>query len=185
MNSRAVFAAALFCLASCASRGAKTAPRAYLDNASPFVLLPPDGVEKHMDMAQRISASWGDKEYFFLAWVKSDDQGLDISFFSDLGAGMGELSYRSGSVTFSPSGSFAPEYIVADFQLCFYDAALLSTALSRCALSLETRAESGGAETRRIMNGKKIIVEIKKTPSSVKLVNHIRGYAYTLEGDFR
>ena len=102
---------------------------------------------------------------------------------NELGANMGELSYREGTVSFSSPmfpAIFRPEYIVADFQLCFYNALALQEALEESGLSFEyTETE------RRVYNKGTVIIEINKESGVVKFVNHLRGYAYTLEGDFR
>lgn len=133
-------------------------------------------------MAQYISASWQGKNYFFNAWVTADETEMEITFLNELGANMGELSYRDGFASFSSPvfpQSLKPEYIIADFQLCFYSAAALRHALEDCGLLLE---DTGSG--RRILQGKTVIVEIEKDRNAVRLVNHLRGYAYTLEGNF-
>jgi hypothetical protein len=141
-----------------------------------------------MDMVQRISSSYQGRDFQFGIWVKAGETGMDMALFSDFGAGMGELSYRDAAVAFSSPAfpkSLKPEYIVADFQLCFYSAALVGKALEDCGLNLEVETGEQGAETRRVFQGKELIVEIEKTTSLIRFVNHLRGYAYTLEGDFR
>ncbi|MCL1812426.1 MAG: DUF3261 domain-containing protein [Treponema sp.] len=139
-----------------------------------------------MDMAQFLSAEFRGQNYFLNSWVKANENAIEMIFFNELGASIGELSYRNGTVSFSstifPSSvikSFKPEYVIADFQLCFYDPVLLGISLKDCGLVLETKDHS-----RRILDGNKVIVEIKKTENTVELVNHLRKYAYTLEGDF-
>ena len=172
------------CFNSCASRAGRgeDPPYAYLTDTSRFILLPAGDIEKSMDMAQRVSASYRNRDFLFIAWVKADSTGIEMTLLNDLGAGMGDLSYRDGAVSFfSPMfpQSLRPEYIVADFQLCFYNPLLLSRALKDCGLTLEN---SGAA--RRVLKGKDLIIEIEKTAGVVRLTNHLRGYAYTLEGDF-
>ena len=135
-----------------------------------------------MDMVQHISASYGGQGFHLNAWVQADESGMDMTLLNELGANMGELSYRGGTVSFSSSvfsGYLRPEYIVADFQLCFYNAPVLRRALEDCNLSFEY-TETG----RRVLSKGTVIIEIKKSPGSVRLVNHLRGYAYTLEGNF-
>jgi len=95
---------------------------------------------------------------------------------------MGELSYREGAVSFSSPvfpGSVMGEYIIADFQLCFYNPVALREALEAAGLSM-TETETG----RRVLQGQTLIAEIEKGRSSVRFINHLRGYSYTLEGDF-
>jgi hypothetical protein len=138
-------------------------------------------------MAQQISAVYKDQDYILNAWVKADETGTAMTFFNSLGAGMGELSYREGALSFSspvfPS-SLKPEYIIADFQLCFYGYDALSRALKASGLALEAEKDGTDSETRRISSRKNVIIEIEKTKTAVRYVNHLRGYAYTLEGEF-
>ena len=176
----------VICILSCASVARKDILYVSLTDSSKFVLLPPGGIEQPLDMAQFLSAKFRGQNYFFNAWVKANENAIEMILFNELGASMGELSYRNGAVHFSstifPSSvikSFKPEYVIADFQLCFYDPVLLSKSLKSSGLVLETKDGS-----RRILNGKEVIIEIKKTRNTVELVNHIHGYTYTLEGDF-
>ena len=169
-------------LNSCSSLSADKRPYAYLSDRSKFFLLTPAAIEKPMDMAQHISAVYNGQSFYFSSWVLADENGLDMSLFNELGAAMGDLSYKDGVVSLSSAvfpQSLKPEYIVADFQLCFYDPDLLSRALKDCGLVLETQNNH-----RRVYKGKSLIMEIEKTSGAVKLVNRLRGYSYTLEGEF-
>jgi len=169
-------------LSSCSSLSVDKRPYAYLADNSKFILLPPAAIENPLDMAQRISALYNGQRFFFGAWVLADENGIDMSLFNELGAAMGELSYKEGVVSLSSAvfpQSVKPEYIVADFQLCFYDPGLLGKALKDCGLVLETQNN-----LRRIFEGKNLIIEIEKTSGAVKLVNRLRCYSYTLEGEF-
>jgi hypothetical protein len=158
-------------------------PYAYLYGSAKYMLLPPENIESSIDTAQQISASYGGQDYFFNAWVKADVEGIEVTLLNELGANIGEFSYRNGAASFSSPmfpKSLKPEYIVADFQLCFYNEVSLRQALEDCGLSLES-AETG----RRILQGKTVIIEIEKSAGLVKLTNHLRGYAYSLEGEFK
>ena len=184
MNCKKTALLFIICLCSCASKAAIRENRlfAYLTDTSKYFLLPPESIEQSMDMIQRIAASYGSREFLLNAWVKADKTGMDITLLNELGATIGELSYRDGAVSFSSPvfpKSLKPEYIVADFQLCFYDILLLKQALEDSGLSFEYTETN-----RRIIQGKTVIIEIEKKSNSVRLVNHLRGYAYTLEGEF-
>jgi hypothetical protein len=185
------FIAVLICASSCAGlkgaggeerSAAESRPFVFLTDTSKFILLPPEAIEKPMDSHQLVTAFFQGREFMFNAWVKADETGLDMFIFNELGASGGELSYRNGAVSFSSPlfpQSIKPEYIVADFQLCFYDAVLLGRALETCGLTLEIKGTG-----RRILKGKTVIIEIEKAMNEVRLVNHLRGYIYTLEGEF-
>ena len=170
------------CFSSCASTAGENRLYANLTDNSKYILLPPEGIEQALDTAQYVSVSYNDQEYFFNAWVKADETGINMTLFNEFGAGMGDLSYRYGFINFTSPvfpTTVKPEYIVADFQLCFYDPILLKGALKKCGLSFETIGAN-----RRVLKGKDLIIEIEKTGSIVKLKNNLRGYAYTLEGGF-
>ena len=172
------------CCCSCASKTStgKSPLNVYLSGSSPYKLLPPENIENPLDMAQHISASWQGKNYFLNAWIKADKAGMEMTLLNELGAQMGELSYHNGLASFSSPvfpAILKPEYIVADFQLCFYNTSALRQALENCGLVLE-----GTENSRRILEGKTVIIEIEKSPNAVRLINHLRGYTYTLEGNF-
>ena len=172
----------LMCLCSCASRSAEKRLFAYLTDRAMFVLLPTAAIEKPMDMAQYISASFMGQNHYFNAWVRADETAMDMTLFNDLGGAMGDLSYTDGAVNLTSRvlpGSLQAEYIIADFQLCFYDPVPLRRALEDAGLSLNLKDNF-----RRIFDGETLIIEVEKTPEKVSLVNYLRGYAYTLEGDF-
>ena len=188
------FSVCFTCILSCASssrqRQANVAGEdqlyIYLTDNSKFILLHPRGIERAMDMVQYISAEFGGQFYFLNAWVKADENAIEMTLFNEMGASIGDLSYRDGAVHFSSTvfprslmQSFKPEYILADFQLCFYDPFLLGKSLKDSGLVLEIQDGS-----RRILSGNKVIIEIMKMGDTVRLENHLRGYAYTLEGDF-
>jgi len=172
----------VFILCSCSSLAVDKRPYAYLADRSKYILLPSAAIEKPVDMAQHISALYNGQRSYFSAWVLADENRIDMSLFNELGASMGELSYKEGVVSLSSAvfpQSVKPEYIVADFQLCFYDPDLVRMALKDCGLVLDVDNNQ-----RRIFEGKNLIIEIEKSSGEVKLVNHLRGYSYTLEGEF-
>jgi len=183
-NAKKVIILLILCCCSCTSKTTVKENRlnVYLTGSSLYRLLPPENIENSLDMAQHISASWQGRDFFLNAWVKADETGMEMTLLNELGASMGELSYRDGIASFSspifPS-SLKPEYIIADFQFCFYNALALRKALEDCGLLFEYTGNS-----RRIYQGKTLIVEIEKNQNAVKLINHLRGYTYTLEGSF-
>jgi len=187
VNLLLFFPVCFTCILSCKSVAREDRLSINLTDNSKFILLPPGGIEQAMDMAQYISAEFRGQHYFFNAWIKADENAIEMSLFNELGSGMGELSYRDGAAHFSSTvipksviQSIKPEYILADFQLCFYDPLLLGKSLEDSGLVLEIQDGS-----RRILSGNEVIIQITKTENTVRLENHVRGYAYTLEGDFQ
>jgi hypothetical protein len=158
----------------------------YVTNRAKFSLLSPAHLETPLDMPQQITGTYGNQEFVMQAWVSADEYGVTMSLFNGFGASLGELSFTETGISLV-SGVFPasakPEYIIADFQFCFYRADALSHALKSCGLTLETR-RNGQTEIRTIRERKEKIVEIEKTSEMIRYTNHLRKYAYTLEGVF-
>ena len=174
------------CVLSCASVPKKEILFVNLTDSSKFVLLPTVGIEQTIDMVQFFSTEFRGQNYFCNVWVIANESVIEMYFFNEMGASIGELSYRNGAANFSSTvipksvvKYIKPENVIADFQLCFYEPILLGKSLKDSGLVLEN---SDGY--RRILSGNEVIIDIKKTEGTVELVNILRGYAYTLEGDF-
>jgi hypothetical protein len=194
VSKRNLLGSALFllCLVSCATKP-KPSPFSpvYLTDKAIYTLLPPSDIAVPLDNHQRITGAYGKQEFSIDAWVMADDREITMAFFNSMGTGLGELSFNEGGIAFSSAVfpvSFKPEYIIADFQLCFYRSDAVSRALENCGLNfrVEQRIDDGGeaVETRVVSEGKKNIIEIEKRKTSARFTSHIRGYGYTLEGDF-
>jgi hypothetical protein len=158
----------------------------YLTDRARYTLLPPEEIEAPLDMAQHITGTYGGREFILDAWTGADERGLTMAFFNTLGAGMGELSFDGRGLSFSSAllpASLKAEYILADFQLCFYRTGALGAALKQGGLDLRVeRAAGGRPEVRTIYEGDRPVIRIEKGPASVVYTNFFRGYAYTLEG---
>ena len=177
-----LFTGAVFCVCSCATAAVKDdRPFVWLTDTSKFILLSPQNIEKPLDGYQFMSASFAGQSYYMNSWVKADETGMDIILLNEMGANLGELIWRDGKISFSSTvfpASMPPEYIIADFQFCFYNSAALNQALKNSGLVLvETEM------ARNIFMKNTLIIEITKGQNSITLNNHLRGYAYTLEGD--
>jgi hypothetical protein len=167
----------------------KTAKNKYgpvsVTSTASFVLLAPEYIEKNLDTLQRISGAYGKNQFAVNAWVKADKTEIVMELLNDMGNSLGTLSYTGGDLHFT--SSFFPrnlkaEYAVADFQFCFYQADALRAALGKLILKIE--GGPSGTEKRLIYEEDTCIIEIEKNPGLVRYVNHLRGYAYTIQGDF-
>jgi hypothetical protein len=184
-------ALAVFSLAACKTeaRVSQYAPVS-VTNRARYFLLPPSAVEKPIDMPQQIIGRYGEQEFIMDCWVQANERGITIALFNSFGTEAGYLAFTDGAVSFfSPvfPSSLKAEYIVADFQFCFYRVDLLSQSLKDSGLRLVVEIHDGieeNREVRTIFAGKKPIVEIVKTESAVSLKNFLRDYSYTLRGIF-
>ena len=184
----------LVCFCACVS-GTKAeepaTPYVWLTNKSRHILLPTESIERPMDDTLLVSASYQGKDYFFYAWVKADSEEVNMTITNEQGENMGELSYRNGSVSFSPPAfflPFKPEYIIADFQFCFYRLGRLYSSLKYSGFLFNefgtNRFEDPYTWTVRSIlswdQKTKIITIEKKRRNVLEVVNHVRGYTYTL-----
>jgi hypothetical protein len=192
-SKRNLLGSALFllCLVSCATKP-KTSPYlpVYLTDRAMYTLLLPSDIAVPLDNHQRITGAYEKQEFSIDAWVMANDQEITMAFFNSMGTGLGEIFFNEGGIAFSSAvfpSTLKPEYIIADFQLCFYRSDTVSRALENCGLRFlaEQRIDDGEAvESRVVSDGKKNIIEIEKRKKSVRFTNHVRGYRYTLEGNF-
>jgi len=185
LNGKKILILFFFCLCSCASNTViENASFVWLTNSSKYFLLPTQYIEKPMDSHQFISAFFDGRNFQTNVWVKADETGVDMVFINEMGSTMGNLSFCGKTIFFSSSvfpKTLRPEYIIADFQLCFYNASAVRQEIESSGLVFEETLTG-----RRILDGSGVIViiEIIKTHNTVSLINHLRGYTYTLEGYF-
>jgi hypothetical protein len=167
-------------------------PPVAITSRARYFLLPPSAIEEPLDMPQQVTGRYGEQEFIIDCWVQANEQGITIALFNSFGTEAGYLAFTDGAVSFF-SSVFPPnlraEYIVADFQFCFYRVDLLSQALKDSGLTLVVEIRDGieekeSQEVRTIFAGKKPVVEIVKTESAVSLKNFLRDYSYTLQGMF-
>lgn len=175
-----------FFAASCATtRQSKTqgVRPVYITNSKKIALLPPSDCAFAVDGAQRLTGTFGGTTFALLSYTQIDKDGISLILMNDFGTDMGTLSYDAAGVTFS--SAFFPknlpgEYIIADIQNAFYDAAALQSAYSASKLIFEAQTADNG-EHRTIRDGTKLIEEIFITADGVTIKNYLRGYEYSLE----
>ncbi|MDR2631957.1 MAG: DUF3261 domain-containing protein [Spirochaetaceae bacterium] len=176
-----------FLLISCVTKPSESPyPPVYLTRRAWYTLLPPNEIEAPLDLGQHITGTYGEEEFVLEAWTEADENRVTMAFFNSLGVSMGDLSFDGGGLFFS--SAFLPpqvtaEYILADFQLCFYRPEALEKALNRAGLTFKVeKAVDTAWEVRSLFEGKTLIIKIEKGSSSVVYTNYFRRYAYTLEG---
>ncbi|MDR2211832.1 MAG: DUF3261 domain-containing protein [Spirochaetaceae bacterium] len=156
----------------------------YLGTEGEFSLLSPEHIEKNIDMFQRINGSYGDRYFDLNAWVRADKTGIVMEILNDLGSSLGELVFTGGELRFGSAyfpQNLPAQYAVADFQLCFYRIPALRSAMGKLRLETETGAS---VERRLVYDGEELIIKIEKDPASVRYTNYLRGYSYTILGNF-
>jgi hypothetical protein len=183
---RASFLSLILCvlLVAC-SRVVATRPTPiYLGNQAAFELLPPSDRASDLNQTQRIVGKASGREFALNALVEVNAKRIWIAFLSDFGNEIGEVLYERGAIEarFSaPSAEIKPEYLIADFQLCFYDVEALENSLEKIGLTL--RVTNGENERREILNGDRLLIVINKMPRNVVYRNLLRNYQYEITWD--
>jgi len=136
-----------------------------------------------VDGAQRIEATHNGETSLFEAWVIANDTILSVTLFGSMGATIGEVSYTSDSLFFSSrlmdTEKIKPQYIIADFQLCFYETEKVREVIE--ASNLEFEETTQGDESQRVISsGGKKIITIERNKQGIHLTNHLRGYEYRI-----
>ncbi len=162
-----------------------------MTNSVKYSLLHPSDIEKPIDMPQHVSGLYGQQEFSLDAWVIADNMQINMSLFNNFGNSMGDICFNEKELSFSSSffpSTFKPEYVIADFQFCFYRIEALENVFKEHGLTLIAKSikdEFGKqSELREIYDKKKCIIKIEKTADSVKYTNYLRGYYYRLQGEF-
>ncbi|MDR1759515.1 MAG: DUF3261 domain-containing protein [Fibrobacter sp.] len=160
----------------------------YLTDEHFFSLLPPSEIETPFEGAQHLQGKYGDSEFEMEAWIKASDSLISIHVFNALGGTFAEIFYTEDSLTFSSrildTEKQRPEYVIADFQLCYYRAGALKKNLETAGFIFEVHRE-GNTETRLLKSGEKTVITIRKTPGELYYKNLWRGYEYRILSEVR
>jgi len=162
-----------------------TAPVYYSDDR--FVqLLPTQAMTANIDMAQRLEGHFakavGDTNSFSGdTWVRANDTILSIHLFSGFGTTIAELTYANDSVSLSSSfidgEKMKAEYVLADFQICFYPFEALKKNFEQSGFEFKEVVQGSDFERTLLENGT-VILTAKKSGSEIDLVNQLRKYRY-------
>ncbi len=195
---RALVLAFLLALVGCGSSNVKpgTAPVYYSDSRS-VELLPTAAMTDPIDMPQHIAGSFtkpdGSTDSFEAdSWVRANDSILSITMFTGFGTTLGEITYERDSVKAESSvldvTKMKAEYLVADFQVCFYPFAALKENFEKAGFTfVEARDASAdgdvsaaGDYVRTLKEGDRVILVATKKAREVSLVNELRKYSYRI-----
>ena len=164
-----------------------TAPIYYSDERS-VSLLPTAVMTQNLDMPQRIEGKFkkpdGSVDSFEAdSWVRANDSILSITLFTGFGTTLGEITYSRDSLKAESSvmdvAKFKTEYLIADFQICFYPFGALQKNFEQSGFSFaETRSGSDTDFVRTLSENGKVILTATKTGHDLNLVNELRGYRY-------
>lgn len=171
-------------LFSCATnRGRETGYQVYVTDSQKYELLQPDAFEEPMDRFQTITGTFQGKVHIFGAYIRSSGEEVAVSFFNQMGGGVGELVYTGDTLNanshFFPQGTKF-EYMMADFQFCYCKKELLSSRLGESGLRLECQLQDK-REIRQIWSGNQLVIQIEREKDRTRLTNFLRQYSYDIQ----
>ena len=180
--------ALLALLASCHnSRVAPGTTPVYYSDSRAVALLPTSAMTLNLDMPQFMRGEFqkpdGSTDSFEAeTWVRANDSVLSITFFTGFGTTLGEISYVGDSVKAESSvmdvAKLKTEYVLADFQVCFYPFNVLKKNFEQAGFSF-TEERSGESDfVRKLAENGVTILTARKTGSEITLLNELRHYSY-------
>ncbi len=158
-------------------------PAVSVTDSKKIEVLPPSCMDGQLDCLQLFTARFGDQAFSAQTYSIADSQGVSMSLLNEMGMELGQLSYGADGLSFQSAylpDSVRAEYILADFQNCYYDAEALKRHYEAAGLSF-TCSRQEGREYRQIADGGIIIEEIVKSAGRVSLTNRLRSYSYELK----
>ena len=165
-----------------------TAPVYYSDERAIY-LLPTRSMTESVDMPQHIAGNFkkpdGSTDSFEAdSWVRANDSILSIVLFSGFGTTIGEISYYRDSVKAESSlinvEKLKAEYMLADFQVCFYPFEALRENFEQAGFSFEEKrsGENGADFVRTLAEKGNVIAVVRKNGKEIEYRNELRGYSY-------
>ncbi len=178
----------------------------YYSDSKSVSLLSTSAMVGSIDEAQHLIGSFGQslasgassadsaKEFSGDVWVRANDSILSITLFGGFGMTIAELTYANDSVSFASSvidaEKMKPEYVLADFQACFYPFEALRENFEKSGFVFsEKRTEPAATEgiasvkpspdfERVLTDDGKVILRIVRKANEIDLVNELRHYKY-------
>lgn len=195
----ACWALCAVCLTSCHQSLVKpnSVPIYYSDSGY-INLLPTQAMSGSLDGLQHLEGTFSkdptaqgaqedtsSKTFSGEVWVRANDTLLSITLMSGFGTTIAELTYAKDSVSFASSlidvEKMKAEYVLADFQACFYpfDALKKNFEKHGFVFTEKRSTEDGNPDFERVLseNGN-VIFRITRKANEIVFENVLRHYAY-------
>jgi hypothetical protein len=155
----------------------------YITNSRAIYPLPPSDIKTPLDEAQLLEGTYGNQSFSLESWTIANDSLISISLFNSIGASFGSLFYSKDSIFFNSSfiksKQIKPQYIVTDFQLCFYKTEPLQKMYSKHGLLFFEKIQKDTI-IRGVIDQKDTIIKITNNPEMTLFKNHLRNYEYRI-----
>ena len=163
-----------------------TAPVYYSDNRS-VALLPTAAMTEKLDMSQHLRGEFTQqdgslKSFEGDSWVRANDSVLSIMLFSGFGTTIAEITYGKDSLHFESSvmdvEKMKAEYVLADFQVCFYPYKALKDNFEAAGFVFEETRGIALDFVRTLKDGNTLVLTAQRKGKEITLVNSLRHYSY-------
>lgn len=170
---------ALVACASSPKPGATTQP-VWLTNQKSITILPVSALAGTLVLQQQIEGDYQGQGYVMQTVIDADESHFSLIALNSFGTQVFDLEYDDLGIRYEsglPIGNIKCEYLMADFQLCYFPAPALEAMISAAGLEF---AETGdGASLRRtVSDAGQLIIEIERRDGILHYRNLLRGYAY-------
>lgn len=169
----------------------------YYSDSKAITLLPTKAMTASIDGIQHLDGTFSqmpsqDKntdsaknEFSGEVWVLANDSILSITLMGSFGVTVAELTYANDSVSFASSvidvEKMKPEYVLADFQACFYPYEALRENFEKSGFTF-TEKKSAGEDSsdfeRVLTDDGNVILRIIRKANEIDLINELRHYKY-------
>ncbi len=146
-----------------------------------------DGSFAKMPTKENSNADTSTTEFSGEVWVRANDSILSITLMGSFGVTIAELTYANDSVSFASSvidvEKMKPEYVLSDFQACFYPFDALHKNFEKFGFDFDELRTAGSGEPppdfeRTLTDNGKVILRIVRKANEIYLVNELRHYKY-------
>jgi uncharacterized protein YerC len=155
----------------------------FLTDAKSVTLLPTEALAGRLEMRQLMEARYGGQTFSIEAYVKADTASITMVALSVFfGTEIYSLTFRNAAIEYTAvsfAGALKPEYLVADFQFCYFPAEAVAAMLQAAGLSF-TETKTGDGWVREIRDGERRIIAITRKGNTIEYANLLRGYGYTI-----
>ncbi len=180
--------ACVLLLVACSRSNVKpgTAPVYYSDTRS-VALLPTTAMTEKLDMPQHLRGEFTQqdgslKSFEGDSWVRANDSVLSIMLFSGFGTTIAEITYGKDSLHFESSvmdvEKMKAEYVLADFQVCFYPYKALKDNFEAAGFVFEETRGIALDFVRTLKDGNTLVLTAQRKGKEITLVNSLRHYSY-------
>ena len=151
----------------------------YLTNTRAVHALSAAKLGTSLSIYQGVEGFYQKQSYYLEAIVQATPSEISVTALSNFGTQVYDLVYNDSGIKFSGAQNIKPEYMLVDFELCYFPASSIKEMLEPAGLALEETAQPGGW-VRKIYDGKTVLIEIARSGRELRYRNLLRGYGYTI-----